>query len=488
MAIDVPMPKLGLTMEEAMIIDWLVEDGAMVEKDQPILMIETDKTETEVGAPGDGRLHQLGKPGDVFPCGELIGWLLAEGEEPPAAPTAATPAATTSSTSATAAAPAAPSAQSPVAAPVTTPGVVPSTGRLVASPNARRVAAELGVDLRMVRGTGPGGRIVSEDVEAAPASVAGRSSSLAGFPVVATAAARQLADLLGLDLAAVPPDPSERRITREGVALHVRGLLQQATPAPPAPPAPAVPATAPAVASPPTTTSVMPLLQEPVETIRMSGMRGTIAKRMHASLQEMAQLTLTMDADMTAVLADRADRKSASPDTAVPSITDYIVAAAARALPLHPRMNAQVTDSGIAVLPEVHVGLAVAVDNGLMVPVVRDAADRELSDLAAETSRLAAACRSGSISPAELEGGTFSVSALGAFGVDAFTPVINPPNVGILGVGRLRDDLVLVDGAVSTLKRLTLSLTWDHRVVDGVPAAEFCRTVVTLLADPPRLT
>ena len=122
-----------------------------------------------------------------------------------------------------------------------------------------------------------------------------------------------------------------------------------------------------------------------------------------------------------------------------------------------------------------------------MVPVVRDAAHRDLVDLAAETSRLADAARSGSIAPGELDGGTFSVSALGAFGVDVFTPVINPPNAGILGVGRLRDDLVLVDGVVTTVKRLTLSLTWDHRVVDGVPAAEFCRTIVELLADPARL-
>ena len=159
----------------------------------------------------------------------------------------------------------------------------------------------------------------------------------------------------------------------------------------------------------------------------------------------------------------------------------------ARALTTHPRLNAQVTDSGIAVLPEVHVGLAVAVDNGLLVPVVRDTAHRDLVDLAAETSRVADAARRGALAPGDLDGGTFSVSALGAFGVDVFTPVINPPNAGILGVGRTRDDVAIIDGAVTTVKRLTLSLTWDHRVVDGVPAAEFCRTIVELLADPARL-
>ena len=133
-----------------------------------------------------------------------------------------------------------------------------------------------------------------------------------------------------------------------------------------------------------------------------------------------------------------------------------------------------------------HVGLAVAVDNGLLVPVIRDAAASR-SRRPRRRRRLGSpsAARDGAVSPADLEGGTFSVSALGAYGVDAFTPVINPPNAGILGVGRLRDDVVVVDGEVATVKRLTLSLTWDHRVLDGVPAAEFCRTIVELLADPP---
>jgi pyruvate dehydrogenase E2 component (dihydrolipoamide acetyltransferase) len=228
----------------------------------------------------------------------------------------------------------------------------------------------------------------------------------------------------------------------------------------------------------------MPLLQEPTRTIRMTGMRGTIAKRMHASLQTMAQLTLTMDADMGAVVADRERRKQ---EGSPPGYTDYVVAAAARALATHPDVNSQVTDDGIAVLPDIHVGLAVALDNGLLVPVVRHADRLTLQQLSAETTRLAQGARSGALAPAELEGATFSVTALGMFGVDAFTPVINPPNAAILGVGRLRDDVVVIDGAVATMKRLTLSLTWDHRVIDGAPAAEFCRTIVELLAHPTRL-
>ncbi|HUC34027.1 MAG TPA: dihydrolipoamide acetyltransferase family protein [Ilumatobacteraceae bacterium] len=460
MATDVPMPKLGLTMEEAMILEWLVPDGATVEADQPIIRIETDKTETEVGAPGSGRLHQIGNVGDVFACGRVIAVLLADGEAPPAATGPATAPAQPAATAAT------PPRAAPTPAPAPASASSMPGGRVMASPNARRVAADRGVPLRAVRGTGPGGRIVSEDIPATAASV-----GQAGF-VVATFAARSLADLLGVDVGQVPIDPVEQQVTRDGVALHVRTLLQRL-------------ATGPSGATAPTAPAPAPLLQEPTETIRLAGMRGTIAKRMHASLQEMAQLTLTMDAEMDAVVADRDGRKGSG--GAVPSFTDYVVAATARALALHPRMNAQIAEDGIAVLPVVHVGLAVAVDNGLLVPVVRDTVARNLADLAAETTRLANAARGGAITPADLEGGTFSVSALGAFGVDAFTPVINPPNVGILGVGRLRDDVVVDGKKVGTVKRLTLSLTWDHRVVDGVPAAQFCRSIVELLADPARL-
>jgi len=457
MATDVPMPKLGLTMEEAMIIEWLVADGEQVDADAPIALIETDKTETEVASPGAGRLHQIGKPGDVYACGVRIAVLLADGEAPPPSTSEPTPTAAPTQAAPHHTTPAQTAAATPPATSMT------SGGRLLASPNARRVAAERGVPLASVRGTGPGGRIVSEDVEAAP---------IPSAFAVATAAARQLADLLGIDITQVAADPIERRVTREGVALHVRGLLQQLSSPRPIP-------------EPSHPTAPMPLLQEPTTVVRLTGMRGTIAKRMRASLQEMAQLTLTMDAGMDAVLADRAARKQ-SRGTA-PSITDYVVAATARALVRHPAINAQVIDAGIAVLPEVHVGLAVAVEGGLLVPVIRDTAHRQLDDLAAETKRLADAARAGSLRPTDLEGGTFSVSALGMFGVDAFTPVINPPNAGILGVGRVRDDVTISDGQVAVVKRLTLSLTWDHRVLDGAPAAEFCRTIVELLADPSRL-
>ena len=214
-------------------------------------------------------------------------------------------------------------------------------------------------------------------------------------------------------------------------------------------------------------------------------MRGTIAKRMSESLNQMAQLTLFMDANLDAVVADRRRRAEAGN---APSYTDYVIAAAARALRLHPIANSQITDDGVALLPTVHVGMAVALDGGLIVPVITDTAARDLTSLSAETSRLAEAARAGALKLTELEGGTFSVSTLGMFGVDGFTPVINPPNTCILGVGRLRDDLVLdSNGSVISTKRLTLSLTWDHRAFDGAPAAAFGQSIVALLADPAAL-
>lgn len=467
MATDVPMPKLGLTMVEATIVDWLVPDGAEVVAGQPILAIETDKTETEVVAPASGRLHQLGRPGELHACGERIAVLLDPGEphETPARePSLASPAA-----------PFVPASTSH--APAVSVGA-----RRPVSPNARRVAAGLGVDLDAVQGTGPGGRIVSEDVESYAASRPTSGSSVAapgpsvvrpapvapGPTVVASAAARHLADLLGLDLSLVPVDPVERMVTRETVVLHVRERLALAERGSLRAPG-------------------APLLQDPSQVVRLSGMRGTIARRMTASLREMAQLTLTMDADVSSVLADRARRLEMA-GSGVPSITDYVLAAAARALVRHPWVNSQVTADGVAYLPEVHLGVAVAVDGGLLVPVLRNAAHRDLAGLAQESARLAASARSATLTPADLEGGTFSVSALGAYGVDAFTPVVNPPNTGILGVGRVRDDVVLrSDGTVGTRARMTLSFTWDHRAFDGVPAAEFVRTIVELLARPEEL-
>ena len=554
MATEFQMPKLGLTMEAGTIIGWHVANGALVEMGTPVLSIETDKVETDVEASASGRLHQIGAPGDTFACGERIGWFLAEGEEASAAPTSSASTVSAPPVAGVAAErPVGTDPGSPAAAPPLSPasragdslpagaaGEQPTSGqdgRIRSSPNARRVAVELGVDIAAVAGSGPGGRIVAADVqrfvetrsepvsEGVQPSVDARPEPVSkdvqpsigarpepvsegvqppvgarpapipdtGVPVVASLAARRLADLLGVDIAAVRRTGVDPRVTRDDVALYVRQRLAGTGPAPePAQPAPepAQPAPGPAQPTQPppvpraaggrTRPSVSaPALASPAQTpsavVRMRGMRATVASRMHQSLHDMAQLTLTMDVAMDRIVADRQRRQV---DGAAPSYTDYVIAAAAAALVEHPIVNSQITDEGIALLPEVNVGMAVALDKGLVVPVVRGADRLSIEEISVETARLAAAARSRSLGLPDFEGATFTVTAMGMYGVDAFTPIINPPNTAILGVGRVRRDVDWDDDDRPVpLPVLTLSLTWDHRAFDGAPAAEFTRTV-----------
>lgn len=527
MAIEFAMPKLGLTMESGTILRWLVPDGAEVSAGQAVLLVETDKVETEIEASGSGVLTQTGEIGEEYACGVRIGWFLEAGETPPAPESVST------------AAPA-PAAAGPTPRPCPRPApAAPRRApgeRILASPAAKRLARELGVELAAVAGTGPNGRITERDVRAAseapapsptvePAAAVARSVTPGPGGSVqppATLAARQLADLLGADLRAVQASAADGRISRADVAAYVRKLLSGLSSAceslPPAgktaeaasaasesrPPSgnAAEAASAPAVGTSP------PLTQTPTEEIPLRGMRGVIAERMSASLRSMAQLTLTMDVDMSAVVteraalveadcadrgtdsgADRDDHNADSTDSddrdvgaqsaraAVPGYTDFVVAAAADALGGHPRVNSQVTDDAVALLGDIHVGLAVALDDGLLVPVIRHANRLSLDEVAAETKRLAAGARDGTLGYDDYQGATFTVTALGMFGVDAFTPIVNSPNTAILGVGRIRDETVWSDGVPAARPVLTLSLTWDHRAFDGAPAARFAGAV-----------
>lgn len=483
MAGDFVMPKLGLTMEAGTVVEWLVADGAEVRRGQPVLRIETDKVSSDVEATETGRLRQLAAASQTYQCGEVIGRFHAAsaGADPK---TAVAPAGDGASPS--------PPAASAEADPKA--GAAPAGGRVLASPNARRVAAGLGVDLAAMTGTGPGGRIVASDVETAaasaltapsapepvpaPAAVAGALPAPAGpapaaAASVATVAARQLADLLGVDIGEVPASSPDLRVTREDVAAHVRRRLAAAS----GPPAPSSPASfpAPPAPAPAPPASAAALQQPPTKVIPFKGMRRTIARRMHQSLQEMAQLTLILDADMTGVIEDRRRRQEAG--GTVPGFTDYVIAAAAAALREHPYANSQITDDGVALLPDVHIGMAVALDAGLIVPVIRHADQLDIGAVAAVTARLAAAARSGKLSPDEVRGGTFTVTAMGMYGVDAFTPVINPPNTAILGAGRVRDSVKWDGASPRRTSVLTLSLTWDHRAFDGAPAAQFASAV-----------
>ena len=480
------MPKLGLTMTEGTITEWVAGAGEKVTKGSVLMTIETDKVEEEVSAEGDGIVFHTAEAGETLEPGEIAGWLLAEGEappdgSPPPAPVEETPPAPVEET------PPAPVEETPPAPEeeprkeeISEPETVPSAqstdeGRILSSPNARRVAAEQGVDLSAVQGTGPGGRITSEDViahETVPA-VSVPSEPAAQIEVLQDGqarlvpfAARMAAERLGVNVEEITGTGPEGRVSREDVYSFARSSGMKA-------------------GSTPTSESQGVI----GERIPMKGMRGIIAERMHTSLHEMAQLTLTMDVDMDRAIALREQLKDIGTEEigAVPGYTDFVIAAVAQALRQHPRANSQVDGSDIVLLDEINVGMAVAVPDGLVVPVVHGTDYLGLTEIAQETSRLAAAAREKKLTLAEMEGGTFSVTALGMFGVDAFTPVINPPNAGILGVGRIRDDVAWEGDLPVRVKRMIISLTWDHRVLDGAPAAEFAASIKNLLEQPLRL-
>ncbi|WP_238431441.1 2-oxo acid dehydrogenase subunit E2 [Streptomyces cavernae] len=490
-AVEVLLPKIGLTMQEGTIDEWLVPTGAAVREGDVLLRLATDKVDVDVEAEAGGVFHPVVPAGTTVPAGTLIGWLLAEGEQPPgpgstpmpagsgslgtdAAPSAdgATAFAVNGAVSLSANGAAAPSANG-------SPARTGAGGRLLSSPNARRVAREAGVDLTAVRGSGPGGRIVSEDVEeyllaAAASSTAPVPAEPLGDPIIPVSPlVRRLAKERGIDLAHVRGTGAGGRIRRAD--------LDAATPAPIPAPAPA-PAPTPAAGRQATA-------PRPGDVVPFTGMRGAIARRMHASLQEMAQLTHGYEVRMDAVVALRAQLKEEWTDSGlpVPSLNDFLMKAAALALREHPLLNAAVHEDGIHLHQDVNVGFAVAVPNGLLVPVIEDTAALPLTELARRTKELAENARIGRISPAQLEGSTFTVTSLGGYGVDFFTPVINPGNVAILGVGRLKDGVEWVDDRPRRTQVLTLSLTFDHRAVDGAPAAEYLRTVETLLRRPLRL-
>jgi pyruvate/2-oxoglutarate dehydrogenase complex dihydrolipoamide acyltransferase (E2) component len=449
-AVEVLIPKLGLTMEYGLIEEWLVAPGTPVKPGDPLLRLATDKVDVEVEAEGSGLFHPAVEPGAELPPGALIGWLLEAGEEPPGAagekPSGAVgqepPGAAAEIAAATPAAAGTPAAEATLA----------RTGRLFSSPNARRVARDRGIEITLLAGTGPGGRIITADVlDAAAAAPAIPARQGTVSPLV-----RRDATAAGVDLAAVAGTGPGGRVLRSDIAAAA------------ARPAPATQASTPAS----TPSSVIPL----------TGMRGVIATRMHASLQEMAQLTLGTEATMDAAVALRAQLKEQWQQA--PTITDLVVRAAALSLRDHPRLNAEVRDNAVHLREEINVGLAVALEEGLMVPVLKRADQLPLSAMAAETRRLAQAARTGKLTLPELEGGTFTVSTLGSFGIDFFTPVITPGQVAILGVGRLRDSVRWEEDTPHRTQVLTLSITFDHRAVDGAPAAEFLRSVASRLTNP----
>lgn len=458
MATEILLVKAGMTMTEGAVAEWFVPDGGTVAVGELLYKMETEKITLEVEAEAAGVVRHGVPEGTKTTPGALIGYILAPGE---ALPAGFTPAA--------AGTPTAPNGAAPL--PAALQAVTLEGGRVPSSPIARRLARDAGLAIGAVPGTGPGGRVTEADVlaaKAAPRAVAPPAAAVAPGEVPASPLARRLAERLGVDLANVRGSGPGGRITQEDVeaAAAAPGVVEAA-------PSPA---------------STQGGEHRPGERIPLRGMRKVIAERMHASLQQMAQLTMSMDVTMDEAVKMRGQLVDEwAPEGVRPSYTDLVIKAVAKALLMHPLLNATVHETEIELLSGVHVGMAVAVPDGLLVPVIRDAGRLGLKEIAAESSRLAEAARSGTLGLDEMAGGTFSVTALGTSGVDFFTPVINPPNVAILGVGRIHDSVAWDGDRPARRQVMTLSLTIDHRAVDGAPGAAFLGTVRDLLEAPYRL-
>ena len=430
-------------MADGTIVRWLKHEGDAVTEGEPLVEVEAAKVTSEVEAEVAGVLARI---------------LVAEGETVPVR----TPLCLIGTTDEVIASAEATTASVESATVASTPvqPVASSQPEVQVTPVARRMAKEHGIDLSQVRGSGPGGRIVTEDVQRAideaarPAPATGASATAQVIP-----AARRLAKEHGIDLSQVRGSGPAGRITVEDVQRVIAAAAQP-------------------------TASVPPASPTAEQVIALTGMRAAIARRMHQSLQTSAQVTLITEVDVSALVQLREELKQQFALT----YTDLVVKAVAHALKGHPRLNAWIEGEQIRHVQAIHIGVAVALDEGLIVPVVRDADRRSLREIAQETQRLALRAREGTLTREEVMGSTFSVSNLGMYGIDAFTPIINPPEIAILGVGRINEKLVRVPRGAEWRHVMTLSLTFDHRAVDGAPAAAFLQTVGKYLENPVELT
>jgi pyruvate dehydrogenase E2 component (dihydrolipoamide acetyltransferase) len=401
MPVEIVMPKLGLTMTEGLIVEWRKKEGDPVKKGDILFVLETEKVTYEVEAPEDGSLGKiLVKEQETVPVGAIVAYVLKPGES--AAAITATPAA---APKAEAASPA-PAAAAPAAAPTL---AAPAGGRVKATPLARKVAREYGIDLAAVAGTGPGGRVLREDVEKAKAS----------------------------------------------------GIQKPAAAAPTAPAA-----------------------EE--KLVPFTGMRRTIAKKMLQSKVESAQTYMSNTVDASRLQAYReellpfVEKKYGVRLT----ITDLMMKITGAALREHPVINTRWTDKGVLYLPEVHMGMAMALDEGLIVPVIKSVNAKSLGQIALDRTALIKKGKTNSFLPDDIKGSTFTLSAMGMFGIEQFTAIINQPENAILGVAAIIDKPVVVKGQIVIRPMMNVNLSYDHRTIDGAEAGKFMQTLKAFIEEP----
>ncbi len=402
MATNVIMPSLGFDMTEGKLARWLKQEGEHVEKGQPIAEIETEKATVEIEASASGVLRKIiVQPEKTVPIGTVIGIIGEPNEALPEIAPAAAPAMTT------AAAPAPPRGNGGQREVV----VAPTEERVKASPIARKMAAEAGIDLAAIKGTGPGGRVMDRDVQAA---------------IAARGAPR-------------PPLPSGEGQRGE------------------------------------------------VATVPLNKMRQAIARRMTESKTTAPHFYVTVEIDMAEAMKMREQLNAAASEEEKISVNDLIVAAVARTLLKYPTFNASYRNDALEMHPQINIGIAVALDEGLITPVLHDADKKSLKTIAQESRALSARARANRLRADDLTGGTFTVSNLGMFGVDEFSAIINPPEAAILAVGAVTRQPVVIGSEVQIAPLMKATLSVDHRVADGAQAARFLHEFKTLLSNPMNL-
>ena len=432
MPVSVVMPALEMAQETGKLVSWKKREGEQVYKGEMLLEVETDKAVVEIEAAGDGVLSAVtAKEGDVVPVGQTIAWLLKPGE---AVPKSGGPQQTGRKMDS---APAAAAVASAPAAAEAAPAVAPRI-----SPKARRLAREHGVDITKLRGSGSGGEVLADDILKAAQAASGP--------------------------AAVPstPAPGPANRLRQGSGGHEAGHYE--VPAPAARP----------VAPPP------PSAAGPADAVSSIG--RIMAERTTQSWTTVPHFFVARDVDATALNATR--------EGLVPVIekshgvkvthTDLMISAVAKALKQYPRMNGSWVNNAVSLNADINVALAMAVENAVVTAVIRNADKLPLGAIAKQRKELSERARANKLQPADISGATFTISNLGMFGVDAFTAIIVPPQAGILAVGAISDRVVAVAGMIGIRPMVTLTLSSDHRIIDGARAAQFMQEVVGTLSDP----
>ena len=440
MPTPITVPRLGWNMEFGTFVEWLKPDGDSVRPGEPMFRLEGEKSVEEIegldagilSIPADGP-----KPGDRVAVGAVIGYLLEPGEAPPQHNL-----------------PAAPAVQETQPAPVVEPA---------ASPSVRRMARERGIDLATVQGTGRDGRVTVKDMERATRP---EPTAEATEPAISPRA-RRLAARHGLDWARLRGTGQTGRIRERDVAAAVRAVEEQIRDIDSG----RLPADVPAP-----TPGLIPL----------TATRKATATRMAESHRNTAPVTLTTSVDASNLVNLRQQFKTvgSDDDRPAPSYTDFLVKLAGAALQKHPLLASRWADDGIRPADRIDIGIAVDTDAGLLVPVIRDVPALGLRAVAARSRELIDRARKGRLPARDMDGGCFTITNLGAYGVDAFTPIINPPESAILGVGRIDRRPAIRNDKIVARDQLTLSLTFDHRVMDGGPAARFLQMLALLIENP----